>query len=227
MVEGCVHFGRGTCRNYRRHLRAVGAAVLGPPVYPPRPLPIAASDLQVPYSATEVTALEAYVRGLPTEHFRQNASTVLALGLGCGLASQESSRAIGPDVLVDDEGVLIEVVGGSARQVPVLDRWAPALVARAVEVGRRPLVLPERQRITRHQLSNLLERLPKGSSPRLNTIRLRSTWIAGRLSAGVDPRVVAEAAGIAISQVVKYYRYATVPDPSEANRLLRRAGGDG
>jgi hypothetical protein len=222
VTEGCVHLKPGTRLNYRRHLRDVGAAVLGPALYPPRPLPLYRPDPLAPYSAQEITAQLAWCRGLPTERFRDNAMGIIVLGLGAGLTSQEMSRLIGDDVVADDEGVVVHVVGHRAREVPVIDRYADAVHDRAVEVGSRPFLFPERTRISRHQLPNFLERCPTGDAPQLNTLRLRNSWVVGHLSLGTHLHAIARAAGVAPGQIVKYLPYAEHPDLVEARRQLRR-----
>lgn len=222
-TEGCAHLRPGTRLNYRRHLRAVGAAVLGPGIYPPRPLPLYRPDPLAPYSPAEVTALWSWCRGLPTERFRDNAMGIVALGLGVGLTSQEMSRLVGSDVVADAEGVVVDVIGKTGRSVPVVERWAEVVHDRAAEVGARPFLFPERTRISRHQLPNFIERCASGDAPELNTIRLRITWIVNQLSAGTHVSVVADAAGVAAAQVVKYLPYAEHPDSAEARRQLRQA----
>jgi len=220
--DGCAHLAAGTKLNYRRHLRAVGAAVLGPEHYPPRPLPLYRPDPLRPYSATEVTALQAWCRGLPTERFRDNASAIVALGLGAGLTSQEMCRLVGTDVTADADGVLVHVTGRTARRVPVIERWEATILARSVEVGSRAFLFSERTKISRHQLPNFLERCPTGDAPQLNTLRLRITWMVRHLSMGTHLSVVADAAGVAASQIVKYLAYAERPDSDEADRQLRQ-----
>ena len=221
-TEGCAHLAPGTRLNYRRHLRAVGAAVLGPKIYPPRPLPLYRPGPLRPYSLEEVTALDAWCRGLATERFRDNALGIVALGLGAGLTSQEMSRLVGTDVVADPEGVVVSVIGRTARIVPVVERWANVVGQRAA-VGPRPFLFPERTKISRHQLPNFMERCATGDAPELNTIRLRITWIVNQLSAGTHIAVVAEAAGVAASQIVKYLPYADRPSSDDARRQLRQA----
>ena len=221
--EGCSHLAPGTRLNYRRHLRAVGAAVLGPEHYPPRPLPLYRPDPLRPYTAREVTALTAWCRGLPTDRFRDNASGVVAIGFGAGLTSQEMCRLVGTDVAVDCDAVVVNLIGRTARSVPVIDRWAEAVHARSLEVGSRPFLFPERTKVSRHQLPNFLERCPSGDAPELNTLRLRISWMVSHLSAGTHLSVIAEAAGVAAAQVAKYLPFAERLDSDEARRQLRQA----
>jgi integrase len=228
MLEGCKR-GEGTKRNYRRLLWVVGEAVLGPPFYPQRATPLAQSDPETPYSAAEMTRLVSWARGLRTERFRVNASVMIGLGAGCGLSSQEMSALVGDDVTEDDDGtVLVHVVRHRPRVVPVLRRHAVAVIQRARFVGERPMLFEERTRITRHQLPNFIERCPAGDAPHMNTVRLRATWIVGRLAARVDLNALAAAAGVQPGALVKYLRFVPSPTQAEARRqLLRDPTDDG
>jgi len=75
-----------------------------------------------------------------------------------------------------------------------------------------------------HKIPNFIARCPKGDAPPLNMVRLRVTWIVTHIDAGTNLLVIAAAAGVEPSQVVKYARYATPPSDEEARRMLREAG---
>lgn len=221
--EACAHMASGTQNNYRSQLRGVGAAVLGPDVYPPAPLQLPRADPVAPYSPAEVAAFRSWARGLPTERYRDNVAVILAFALGAGLSSQEINRLVGTDVTVDDDGVTVHVIGEHARDVPVLAAYEDevAKLARRAEEG--PVFLPGRSAIDRKQVPNFLFRCPKGPMGRPNVDRLRNTWIVGHLSAGTHLSALAEAAGVRPDQVVRYQRFATPPAPEVARRQLRGA----
>jgi hypothetical protein len=221
-TEGCAHLAPGTQLNYRTWLRRVGTALV-PDLYPPGPLPLPRSDPLGPYARWEISALEAWARGLPTARYRHNASVILSFGLGAGLTSQALSRLVGDDVTSGRDGVVVHLIGDKPRDVPVLLRWEDPVAALAAEAGAGPIFLPERRGITRRQVPNFIARCPTGDAPRLHMNRLRNTWIVHHLSAGTHLGVVAEAAGVDASQLIKYQRFATIPQPSEARRLLREA----
>jgi integrase len=222
VTKGCAHLARGTQFNYRRELRVVGAAVLGEPLYPPRQIPLSRDDLSRPYTEPELAALIAQCRGLPTPFLRENAKAIVALGLGAGLSAQEISWARGTDVTVDDRGVLMAVRGPRPRVVPVLDEWAEAVASRAEVVGPRPLLLPDRSEIKKYQLSNFLERWPKGG-PKADTRRLRATWIVGHLERGTHVLALADAAGVNPNYLGRFFRFVARLDPQEARRQLHRS----
>ena len=221
VTEGLRGRADGTRLNYRRHLRCVGAVVLGPRWYPPAPLPIHRDNVLAPYTTTEITLLIAWAGGLPTARFRHSAEGVIALGLGVGLTSQEQSRLVGHDITVDDRGVVVNVIGQNARVVPVLKEWEDTVARLGIGAGSGPVLMPERTRITRHQLKNFLARCPSGDAPVLDTGRLRTTWVCRHLAAGTDLRALEAASGVKAAQLVKYLAHVPALDPETARRQLR------
>jgi len=221
--EACANRAAGTQNNYRSQLRGVGAAVLGPEVYPPAPLQLPKADPVASYSAGEVAAFRSWARGLPTERYRDNVAVILALALGAGLSSQEINRLVGTDVTVDDDGVTVHVIGERTRDVPVLAAYEDEVAHLARRAGEGPVFLPGRSSIDRKQVPNFLFRCPKGPMGRPNVDRLRNTWIVEHLSAGTHLSALAEAAGVHPNQVVRYQRFATAPAPDVARRELRGA----
>jgi hypothetical protein len=221
VTEGCAQLADGTRLNYRRHLRVIGAAVLGHSIYPPRPLPIRRAGVLPPYSSIEIAALLSWARGLPTARFRHTAEGILALGLGAGLTSQEISRLVGTDIEAGPDGVFVSVIGDQARLVPVLFRWEKAVAQLAREAGSGPVLMPDRTRISRHQLKNFMARCPSGDAPVLDTGRLRSSWICHHLAVGTDIRALEAASGVKALQVVKYLAHVPALDPEVALGQLR------
>jgi integrase len=150
----------------------------------------------MPYSTAEVSAIVSWASGLPTEHLRRNALALVSIGLGAGLSSQEISRLTAEDVVVDDAGVVVRIIGAKARDVPVLRRWEIHVEDFARESGTRPFVLPGRERILRHALSNLVERFARAGAPGLRLQRLRTTWIVQQLVAGTPLPMLSAVAGV-------------------------------
>ena len=118
--EGVPHLTRGSRINYRTHLWRVGRAMLGPELFPPKPLPGQRSEVSAPYAEEEINDLWSWTRGLPTARMRRNARALLAIGLGAGLTSEETQRVVGADVRVTDGTVVVDVTGKHAREVPVV-----------------------------------------------------------------------------------------------------------
>jgi hypothetical protein len=221
VTEGCAHLADGTRTNYRTWLRMVGAAVLGSELYPPRPLPLKRSDVNAPYSVAEVTELVSWARGCSTPTMRRNVWALLAIGLGAGLSAREISRLVGTDVHEQGGLVVLEVVGEKPRTVPVHRLWAGDVLELSCESGAHPFFRPERTRITRNDLLTFIDRCTeKDQDAKFCIQRLRVTWMVGHLAAGVPVGVVAQAAGVAASHLVKYSRFVPLPGESDARRLL-------
>ena len=222
--EACAQLASGTQNNYRSQLRGVGAAVLGPDVYPPAPLQLPRADPVAPYSPAEVAAFRSWARGLPTERYRDNVAVILAFALGAGLSSQEINRLVGTDVTVDDDGVTVHVIGerirgrtGASR--PTRTRW------RSWPGGRRRdrVFLPGRSAIDRKQVPNFLFRCPKGPMGRPNVDRLRNTWIVGHLSAGTHLSAWPRPPACARTKSSATSASPRAPAPEIARRQLRGA----
>ncbi len=107
------------------------------------------------------------------------AAGLVCLGAGAGLIRADLREVRGTDVACRSGGVVVTVRGARARTVPVLARYhAPLLTAAAfagdalicggADPGRRNLTNP------------LVAALDGGGGlPRLDTSRLRATWLAG------------------------------------------------
>jgi hypothetical protein len=168
VVEGCRDLTDGTRTNYRTALRAVGRKVLSPDLFPPQPIALPRSPKEPPYSQSEIAALVSWTSGLPTERMRGNARALIAFGLGAGCTTQELARVIGTDVASDGEGVLVALTGQATRTVPVLRRWENEVLSRSVQVGERPVFLPDRTRIVRHHIPNFIWRCQRALPGRIS-----------------------------------------------------------
>ncbi len=62
---------------------------------------------------------------------------------------------------------------------------------------------------------------PTGGLPALSVRRLRSSWIVELLSARIDLRVVAAAAGMSASALARYHHFVPALDQPTAVALLR------
>jgi hypothetical protein len=219
--DGCAHLTPGTQTNRRRLLRKVGAAVLGPPEYPERPLRLPKSAPVVPYTVQEEATLAGWMRGLSTERVRRGAVALLGLGLGAGLRSREIDMAQVSWVEESAKGLTVVVPETPGRRVPVLVRWEWAIRQAVEHAHSGQLFLPEQQTARRKRVSVFTENLPKHHAPKLSVQRLRITWIVRHLDGRVPPNVLAAAAGVTGEQLFQYVASMAPADPDEADRLLR------
>jgi integrase len=164
-------------RTLRTNLRFVGRRVV-PHLYP-ADAPLPRERAKQPYSPAEIAGYLALADAQPTAGRRMRAAGLICLGAGAGLIRGDLRDVRGTDVACRSGGIIVQVRGPRARAVPVLGRYHGPLLAAArhagnglvcggTETGRRNLTYP------------LIAALGDQSGlPRLDTSRLRATWLAG------------------------------------------------
>ncbi len=163
-------------RTLRTNLRFIGRRVV-PQLYP-QDMPLPRERAKQPYSPAEIAGFLALADAQPTQRRRMRTAGLACLGAGAGLIRGDLRQVRGTDVACRSGGVVVSVRGSRPRRVPVLARYhAPLLAAarfagdglviRGTDPGRRNLTNP------------LVTALDGGSGlPRLDTSRLRATWLA-------------------------------------------------
>jgi hypothetical protein len=164
-------------RTLRTNLRFIGRQVV-PQLYP-ADAPLPREHAKEPYSPAEIAGYLALADAQPTLSRRMRASGLVCLGAGAGLIRADLRDVHGTDVTCRSGGVIVTVRGGARpRTVPVLARYQDRLLAAAAAAGTG-LVCggtdPGRRNIT----TPLIRSLAGGTGlPRLDTSRLRATWLA-------------------------------------------------
>lgn len=163
-------------RTLRTNLRFIGRRVV-PQLYPAdAPLPRGRS--KQPYCAAEISGYLALADAQPTAGRRVRAAALICLGAGAGLIRGDLREARGTDVANRSGGVVVTVRGSRPRVVPVLARYHARLLAAAASAG--PALICGGADPGRRNLTNpLITALDGGTGlPRLDTSRLRATWLA-------------------------------------------------
>jgi hypothetical protein len=221
-TRGMADVSNQTQGNYRSILRAVAEVVVGPPLFPGRPNPLAKSSTNPPYSGAEVAELLSWSGSRATWASRDNLRTVLALGLGAGLRPAETNVLVASDIDVSLDGLLITVPGIHTRKVWVERIWEDALLARMDQVGDRPLFRPDRLHPKTDDVGSYIDRQRRRPEVvRLSARRCRTTWIVRHLERATSPLVVAQAAGIRPDQIGQYLEFLTKVDGDIARLMLR------
>ena len=184
-------------RTLRTNLRFIGRRVV--PQFYPADLPLPRERPERPYSPAEIGGYLALADAQPTMERRMRASGLVCPGAGAGLIRGDLRDVRGTDVACRAGGVLVSVRGARARTVPVLSRYHARLLAAAAFAGTGLIcggADPGRRNIT----SPLVAALDGGSGlPRLDTSRLRATWLAG-CAGQLGLATFMAAAGISCSQ---------------------------
>jgi hypothetical protein len=184
-------------RTLRTNLRFIGRRVV-PHLYP-ADAPLPRERAKKPYSRAETDGYLALADAQPTMERRMRTAGLACLGAGAGLIRGDLRDARGTDVACRSGGVVVTVRGARPRVVPVLARYHARLLAAARFAGHGLIcggADPGRRNLT----NPLIRALDGGGGlPRLDTSRLRATWLAdcaGRLGLAT----FMHAAGITCSQ---------------------------
>ena len=208
-------------RTLRTNLRFIGRRVV-PQLYP-ADLPLPRERSKQPYSPAEISGYLARADAQPTTGRRMRAAGLVCLGAGAGLIRSDLRDARGADVTARSGGVVVTVRGARPRAVPVLARYHARLLAAARFAGTGLIcggTDPGRRNLT----SPLIIALDGGGGlPRLDTSRLRATWLAEAAEL-LGLATFMRAAGISCSQ--RLGDLVAGPEPAgeaEAVRLLGAA----
>jgi hypothetical protein len=163
-------------RTLRTNVRFIGRRVV-PQLYP-QDLPLPRARAKAPYTTAEIGGFLALADAQPTAGRRMRVAGLVCLGAGAGLIRGDLREARGTDVACRSGGVLVMVRGARPRTVPVLARYHARLLAAAEFTGTGLIcggADPGRRNIT----GPLVAALDGGTGlPRLDTSRLRATWLA-------------------------------------------------
>ncbi|CAB0852674.1 hypothetical protein FRC0337_01608 [Corynebacterium diphtheriae] len=179
-----------------------------------------------PYTAEEHRQLVQWSYSLGTDYQRASARTYLALGLGAGLRSKEMATLTRSDVTVDAAGVLVTARGyrgAGTREVPVRAEWEQVVgtQVRALPTSNSLVLFPQRAHATTESVAAILTRIGKPEHIRLDSRRLRTTWVVALLQEFVPEAVVASAAGLASLQHFTSWLPEVDTRGEQARALLR------
>jgi integrase len=184
-------------RTLRTNLRFIGRRVV-PQLYP-ADMPLPRERAKAPYSPAEIGGFLALAGAQPTVGRRMRAAGLVCLGAGAGLIRSDLRDVRGSDVVCRSGGVVVTVRGTRPRAVPVLARYHARLLAAARFAGNG-LVCGGADPGRRNLTNPLIAALDGGTGlPRLDTSRLRATWLA-EVAELLGLATFMHAAGISCSQ---------------------------
>jgi len=165
-----------TRRTLRTNLRFLARAVV--PQLSPRDAPLPRERAKAPYSPAEIGGYLALADAQPTQARRMRAAGLVGLGAGAGLIRADLRAVRGTDICRRSGGVIVTVRGARPRVVPALARYHEPLLESAGFAGTG--LVTGGTDPQRHNISNPLTSSLAGGTglPRLDTSRLRATWLA-------------------------------------------------
>jgi integrase len=186
-----------TRRTLRASLRFLARQVV--PALAPADTPLPRGHAKAPYVPAEIDGYLALAAAQPTAARRMRTAGLVCLGAGAGLIRADLRAVRGTDITRRSGGVIAEVGGTRPRAVPVLARYHQPLLA-AAEFAGTGLVTGGHDPARRNVTSPLTRALAGGAGlPRLDTSRLRATWLAD-CAAQIGLAAFLHAAGITCSQ---------------------------
>jgi integrase len=181
----------------RTNLRFLARRVV--PALVPAEAPLPREHAKAPYAPAEIGGYLALADAQPTAARRMRAAGLVCLGAGAGLIRADLRSVRGSDIICRSGGVIVQVNGNRPRAVPVLARYHEPLLASAAFAGDG-LVTGGHDPGRRNVTTPLITSLAGGTGlPRLDTSRLRATWLA-ECAAQIGLAAFMHAAGITCSQ---------------------------
>ena len=209
-------------RTLRTNLRFIGRRVV-PQLYP-ADVPLPRERAKQPYRAAEISGYLALAGAQPTAERRMRAAGLVCLGAGAGLIRGDLRDVRGQDVAARSGGLVVAVRGARPRTVPVLARYHRPLLAAARFAGAGLIcggTDPGRRNLT----NPLIIALDGGAGlPRLDTSRLRATWLA-EVADLLGLATFMNAAGITCSQ--RLGDLVAGLEPGSEAAAVRLLGGTG
>jgi hypothetical protein len=165
-----------TRRTLRTNLRFIARAVV--PQLHPADAPLPRERARAPYTPAEIGGYLALAGAQPTLARRMRAAGLVCLGAGAGLIRADLRQVRGTDICCRSGGVIVTVAGRRPRVVPALARYHQPLLESARFAGEQ--LVTGGADPARHNITNPLARSLAGGTglPRLDTSRLRATWLA-------------------------------------------------
>ena len=162
-------------RTLRTNQRFIARRVV-PQLYP-ADVPLPRERARAPYSPAEIDGFPALADAQPATGRRMRAAGLVCLGAGAGLIRADLRDVRGRDVTARSGGLVVAVRGSRPRTVPVLARYHEPLLAAARFAGAG-LVCGGADPGRRNLTNPLITALDGGAGlPRLDTSRLRATWL--------------------------------------------------
>jgi hypothetical protein len=186
-----------TRRTLRASLRFLARAVV--PQLHPADVPLPRERAKVPYTPAQISGYLALAGAQPTAARRMRAAGLVCLGAGAGLIRADLRHVRGTDITARSGGVVVDVRGARPRVVPVLARYHGPLLESAGFAGTS-LVTGGTDPARHNVAGPLITALAGGTGlPRLDTSRLRATWLA-EVAQLLGLATFLHAAGISCSQ---------------------------
>ena len=189
--------GRWAAANYRSRLRGITAKLNPSGAGAQGSKALEHQAVKPPYSAREVAAIVRIASTQPSRTLGRQLQVCVGLGLGAGLDSVDLKPLRGRHLVDRGEGgIRVDVPGSRARTVWVRHSFE-TLVRGGLEGITPGRLLLGKDAARRNVAARIFENAAiHGNAPRFEQSRMRTTWLATLLVAGVPLPVIMDAAGL-------------------------------
>jgi integrase len=148
-----------------------------------------------PYTSREVAALHSWAAAQGTQRRKGDAITLLALGLGAGLATRELLGIRVRDLIGTADTIHVVVRQGRTRVVPLSEPWARPLRRILPDLSMSDWIFrPGRQSAADGQITDFL--LRSRTELDVRPSRMRATWLLEHLTGGTPPEELLRISGL-------------------------------
>ena len=200
---------------------------LGPLIYPNGGWRVAGeqvsrTQLRMPYTDEEVDLILRATASHPNATKREVISLAVHFILGTGATPQETRRAVGSDIRIDNSGVVVArfCANSGEVEIPVAEPHVSAVLQGAEAAADGPLLDIASGA---NALARLLNTDFGAGVPPIQSSRLRTTWFVRRVRAGVSIKTLPAYARLTSSTfLIDVARYLPDPRPAEDSAALVR-----
>ena len=199
LANDCRQLGAQTRSNYRSRIDVIAKHVIAVEQEAWPRAALSSDDTRAPYTPTDVARIVAWLRGVHPRSRHHRTTAVIALSLGCGLRRHELADVTTGDVTRDQHGVHVAVpphAHGPERVVTCTAAWEDTLWELREKVDCGLLVAPGRASLQPSNIDRVTNDHRVTSPVPLTIQRLRNTWLARHILAGVPLPHLMEQAGL-------------------------------
>ena len=196
-----------------------------PHLWPRQHHPYRTRNPDEPYTAAQQTEYRTVAREFFAQTGDARLLATIAGGFGAGLSPGDLRVVTGDDIYTDDNTTLVRVRGSTLtdRDIPVVPDWAEDLRQAAATLGSQ-LLTSGRRSDSRNHTQRVTVPFRTYADLHISLRQVRSTWLIGRLAAGVPSKILIAYAGLQSTQMLRDL-HPLVPDwPENVERRFLTHG---
>lgn len=194
------------------------------------PTPVAGSTrghqkVRPPYTADEMDLIVNLAKHQAADGLRRQLCAIVGFCGGAGLAAEDLRSLRKSHIECLPDGIVVRVPGRRPRSTVVLADCEELVHVSIEPLRANDLVIKEREDRS-NVTGQILDSIVYGDTdPRIDTYRLRNTWLVTQLRRDIPLKVLMAAAGLkSVRTLSELLSYVDAPTPMVAVEQLRHAG---